>query len=180
MSNYRAYGAPVGLLLDRKKWKPVVDELTGMTRPAGFELCGWYDFPNGEYRVATHRDHVWAEIDRHAKTKGDAGVQRRYKAAPGEVYRVLVEARIGWKKGGFKLRVTMAALLPDTGEPKRQLKEYNEELYDVTDDYQTVVLTTDPLPRGTAQVLIKARGHTHRSSEGGSIFVRRMRMERLK
>lgn len=140
----------------------------------GFEVTGWWDFPQGGFRCWVEDGMQLVEIEEGAATNGDAGIQRNFGAAPGDVYRLTATVRVVRKTGRFKARINISARAPKG----RQIAEFNDRVRRATD--APVERSVEAvIPEGTAYVSVRVKFHTSQPGESGAGEIHAMRLERL-
>jgi hypothetical protein len=143
---------------------------------AGFQLTGWWDFPDGGFSLRTEHGVQKVRIEPEATSNGDVGIERHYAARPGDVFRLTARLRLASKTGRFKGRVNLAARRRD--ETMSQVREFNDSQEDVT---AAVVerRVEATMPPGTDFVSVRVKFHTAAPGETGEGEIHSMTLERI-
>jgi hypothetical protein len=143
---------------------------------AGFQLTGFWDFPDGGFSLRTERGVQKVRIEPHATTNGDVGIERHFAARPGDVFRLTARVRVASKTGKFKARVNLSARRRD--DHLSQVQEFNDSQDDVT--RAAVERSTEAvMPPGTEFLSVRTKFHTSTPGETGEGEIHSMRLERI-
>ena len=149
--------------------RPKVD---GVAR--GYQLTGWYDFPDGGFQLWAENGAQKVRIDAGAATNGDAGIERHFAVTPGDVYRLTARLRVVAKTGKFKGRVNLSARRTDGS----QVKEFNAAQDDVTETAVERAVEA-VVPAGATFLSARVKFHTSAPGESGEGEIVAMTLERI-
>lgn len=141
----------------------------------GCQLTGWWDFPHGGYKHWLNKGRQRVRIGKTARENGDAGIERHFRVAEGEVYRFTSKLRLIEKTGKAKFRLNMSARKSDA----KQIVEFNSQQKSTTAEPVLLAVEAE-MPPQVRFLSVRAKLHTSEPGEFCEGEIYSMKLERLR